>query len=426
MTSIVRDSSEFVVVFGLDLRITHVNPVAQRILGYETSTGIGRSITEFVHPDDLPRAAASVASEVDGRRPSGWTSFRILHADGSYLQCDVTASNVTDGDRRLVAVSGRKGDYHHAVDALLAGLLEGRPMVDVVGPVLDVFEWRPNGAHVAITWSEAGEPRAVTTGLPPALTGADADPGAPWRRAAADLVEVVVDVADLDDERRRLATAAGRGSLWIVPVSVPGQVDPVLVTFATMAGGAPHTFHAYGMRLARTFLEVIFGWADQTAQLAAAASTDPLTGLPNRRALSRILSTEPVAGAVLFCDLDRFKHVNDVHGHHVGDAVLREVAARLRRHLGDDAIVARLGGDEFVVVVPDVDRRRAEALADELTSVVAAAIELDGLTVDVGVSIGVAHDPHRITEDLVVAADDAQLAVKSAHHGERAHGERRR
>lgn len=411
-------------VFDRDLRITHVNPVAQRILGYETSTAIGRSILEFVHPDDLGRAAVAVAAEVEGRRPSGWTSFRVLHADGTYLQCDVTAATVTDGERELLAVTGRKGDYHHAVGALLAGLLEGRPMVDVVRPVLDVFEWRPNGAQVAITWWESGTPRTVTTGLPPSLAGADDDPGEPWHRARSGLAEVVVDAGDLDDERRRLAAEAGRATFWIVPVAVPGYADPVVVTFATMVDGPPPGLHAYGMQLARTFLEVIFRWTDQTAQLAAAASTDPLTGLPNRRALSRRLSSEPVAGAVLFCDLDRFKQVNDHHGHHVGDAVLCEVATRLRRHAGDDSIVARLGGDEFVVIAPDVDPPAAEALAAALTSLVTAPIELDDLTVEVGVSIGVAHDPERITEALVVAADDAQLAVKSSHHRDRPDADR--
>ncbi len=91
---------------------------------------------------------------------------------------------------------------------------------------------------------------------------------------------------------------------------------------------------------------------DAHHRLEATARRDPLTGLPNRRALEERLAALPVHGAaVLFVDLDRFKVINDTLGHHAGDEVLRIVAARLQSCLGDDDVVARQGGDEFIVVL---------------------------------------------------------------------------
>ena len=88
-----------------------------------------------------------------------------------------------------------------------------------------------------------------------------------------------------------------------------------------------------------------------SGRLRLAASSDPLTGVLNRRALTAaFLGRGPRTGdlAVLYLDLDRFKAVNDQHGHHHGDAVLQAVAARLSRLVREGDLVARIGGDEFI------------------------------------------------------------------------------
>ena len=84
------------------------------------------------------------------------------------------------------------------------------------------------------------------------------------------------------------------------------------------------------------------------------AEQDPLTGLPNRRALTRALEQQLAnngSGALLVLDLDNFKDVNDLRGHAVGDRVMRMLASALQSRLGD-RLIARLGGDEFAVVLP--------------------------------------------------------------------------
>ncbi|MCP3868358.1 MAG: GGDEF domain-containing protein [Gammaproteobacteria bacterium] len=99
-------------------------------------------------------------------------------------------------------------------------------------------------------------------------------------------------------------------------------------------------------------------WAKDESRLQFLASCDALTKLPNRRFLVNLLEfrLEEQGGkveiAMLFLDIDLFKQVNDSHGHRVGDLLLQEVAARIKKTLRKDDLVGRLGGDEFVVMLP--------------------------------------------------------------------------
>jgi diguanylate cyclase (GGDEF)-like protein/PAS domain S-box-containing protein len=132
--------------------------------------------------------------------------------------------------------------------------------------------------------------------------------------------------------------------------------------------------------------------------LAFGALHDPLTGLPNRRllddridvALARAGRTGALV-ALLFCDLDRFKEVNDRYGHEAGDEVLRQIASRLRLALRPSDSLARLGGDEFVVVCSDL-RSIAEAatIAQRVMAGVDAPVETSVGPVQMTVSIGIA------------------------------------
>ena len=135
-------------------------------------------------------------------------------------------------------------------------------------------------------------------------------------------------------------------------------------------------------------------------RIAHLAHHDPLTDLPNRAAfnghLASVLARTAPAGepfALMCLDLDRFKEVNDVFGHSVGDALLREIAGRLRCAV-EGAFLARFGGDEFAVIVENGPQpSTAEVVADRLQAAVAGKIEIDGHSLHVGLSIGVAIFP---------------------------------
>ncbi|MGH9275068.1 MAG: diguanylate cyclase domain-containing protein [Acidimicrobiales bacterium] len=159
------------------------------------------------------------------------------------------------------------------------------------------------------------------------------------------------------------------------------------------------------------------------------ATHDTLTGLPNRAALTeeldRAVSRQDRSGtglAVLFCDLDSFKPVNDRLGHAEGDAVLVEVAARLRSVVRDADFVARLGGDEFVVLCEGSGPTTAviDELAARLHAVMEPRVDLDDESVKVGLSIGVAMlEPGGscAADRLLLLADQAMYDAKAAGRG---------
>ncbi|MBB2960988.1 EAL domain-containing protein [Methylobacterium sp. R2-1] len=148
------------------------------------------------------------------------------------------------------------------------------------------------------------------------------------------------------------------------------------------------------------------------------ARHDALTGLPNRRLFQETLSREIASArrnegrvAVLCCDLDRFKAVNDTFGHPAGDALLCIVARRLREVLHEGDVVARLGGDEFAIIMPGRgEPRRIASVARRLIETVGQPIDLDGRATTVGVSIGVAIWPrHGDSADTLFKNADIAL-----------------
>ena len=154
---------------------------------------------------------------------------------------------------------------------------------------------------------------------------------------------------------------------------------------------------------------------------------DPLTGLPNRHNLSIRLEDLLAANhddtariALLVIDLDRFKDVNDVHGHAAGDVVLRSIAQSLASALGPNEFLARIGGDEFVAVKSDIFAR-GEALkfASRLRDVILDPVDWEHQKLSVGCSIGVAlypdHDKH--IRNLLPQADLAMYRAKSLGRG---------
>lgn len=159
---------------------------------------------------------------------------------------------------------------------------------------------------------------------------------------------------------------------------------------------------------------------------------DPLTQLPNRRlffdrlehAVQRCRRTASL-GAVLLLDLNRFKVLNDTHGHEVGDQLLVQVATRLRSVVRDSDTVARLGGDEFVVLLEHLGAdassasRHAGQVADKIRGVLSTPYQLGAVHHTGSASVGIcvfSADSHPDTKAVVHAADAAMYEIKRAHH----------
>jgi diguanylate cyclase (GGDEF)-like protein/PAS domain S-box-containing protein len=151
------------------------------------------------------------------------------------------------------------------------------------------------------------------------------------------------------------------------------------------------------------------------------AETDPLTGLGNRRYLMSWFEEqeENASGSnigLLFLDLDRFKPLNDEHGHEVGDEVLHVVGLRLRRALRDSDLCVRLGGDEFAIVISGISKPDdLERIALKLHASLTAPISVCDITVSVGVSIGgtIAIFSPSQSDELLKRADTAMYQAKT-------------
>ena len=155
------------------------------------------------------------------------------------------------------------------------------------------------------------------------------------------------------------------------------------------------------------------------------AGHDALTGLPNRshlmhraREVFAALAADHSVAGLFIIDLDRFKEINDTLGHHAGDRLLKVIGDRLTGAVRPGDLVARLGGDEFAVLLPDlVDEEAARAVAARIAGAVRAPVRLDGVTLNIDSSLGIALAPDHGNdfETLLQRADRAMYSAKQ--HG---------
>lgn len=219
--------------------------------------------------------------------------------------------------------------------------------------------------------------------------------------------------------RPAVAIAQVNLSLWPVTLAflTSGRFDLTIIGLNLILATA-----ALLINLRQQYL-TIREMLDSRRSLELFATTDPLTGLLNRNSLLSQIDDpkrSPVGSrALLFIDLDRFKPVNDEHGHQAGDELLAQLALRLRRSVGDGDLLARFGGDEFVIVCESRTGEAlttAEALAARIRQSLAEPFCLARTSVTIGASIGIARIPAgRVNVDrLIGEADRAMYEAKRA------------
>ena len=200
------------------------------------------------------------------------------------------------------------------------------------------------------------------------------------------------------------------------------------------------TLNAFSLVLLST--PIIYFWVvkpfvkahnDTLHQIEYMACLDPLTQLANRRLIYQHLEKtlagclrHNVFGALLVLDLDGFKPVNDKFGHEAGDAILVEIAKRLRSITRTEDIVGRLGGDEFIVILSDLGpdataaQKKVELIAQRLISTISAPLSFDAQELRVSTSIGIRFldaGATAQTEHLINDADGAMYQAKKAGKG---------
>jgi len=328
-----------------------------------------------------------------------------------------------------------------AMDALAAGALDpeaARIMARVTATrqrFMEAFQATVEAVEMDI---DAARPLMVEETLPvlrDMLNALDAMAGFETERAHARLAEIET----LQEDSRRRILGLGAIAVLVALVSavlITRSVARPLAQTARLArdiaSGNMHSALPPAGRdevglLVRALDHMRGSLAEREARIAELAFRDSLTGLANRtlfhERLEQAVASARRAGhplSILLFDLDRFKGVNDVLGHDVGDQLLVQVAARMTAELARSSdTLARLGGDEFAVLLPTQDSNQAQAVARKMLKALEAPLALSGQKVDLSGSIGIASFPQDAIEAsaLMARADIAMYVAKQQRSG---------
>jgi diguanylate cyclase (GGDEF)-like protein/PAS domain S-box-containing protein len=429
--------TDLIVVLDRVGNLRYTNPFTVELLGYDPAEVIGRSIADYLHPDDLARAIEVMALLVDGQLmvPVTPALYRLRHADGTWYPIEINASVLPDpvdgsGDDDLTLVIGRYSGDHDLQDRIVGLLTAGAPIPEVMQLVPGFGEWRHPHEHYAVLYSDRDERAVAGSPLAAELLTLDHSSTSPWAQAAETGRDAVVEVRELRGDLRARAEAEDLLACWAMPVPDPLTGQPaVLLAWSRDDGPAP-TVHRYSLETMARSLDLILQWRAQVAELEQAARRDPLTNVTNRTGFFEELRhdvdrlDDDTRMAVLYIDLDGFKEVNDHHGHAIGDAVLVATAARISAAVRRADLVARLGGDEFAVLcrssTSDADLTH---VADRIIASLNDPIDAGGAAPPllIGASVGIAACPLfeiRPQPDLLVdRADRALYQAKALGRG---------
>ncbi|WP_286784509.1 MULTISPECIES: EAL domain-containing protein [Pseudomonas] len=355
------------------------------------------------HPDDLAYEAVLFAELVSGERDDYEMEKRFLRPDGSVVFTRLSLRAVRDAEGHLQACLALLADIteRREAEARYQTLVEHAPeaimMFDAKNGIVEV-----NGNASRLT----GLPREQLLGRQPVeFSPPQQADGRASQTVAVDLLR---------------AALAGEVPVfdWLIRDRA-GRVRPCEVRLVRLPGGERPL-----LRLSITDISERQRYQREIERLAY---SDELTGLPNRRLLLDRLQhamdreqREQRFGALLFIDLDHFKTVNDSLGHPVGDALLREVTARLARCLRTEDTLARLGGDEFVVLLeglatqPEAAAKYAAEVGEKLLRSLVETCVVDGHELSASASIGIALHPigAQLATDALKQADTAMYRAK--------------
>jgi diguanylate cyclase (GGDEF)-like protein len=240
--------------------------------------------------------------------------------------------------------------------------------------------------------------------------------------------EVEVPIEDDSISRRHARISMREGGIY--EIEDIGSTNGTYVA-GGLVSGRVRLLDGVRVQLGHTIFR--FGLQDEVEQAASKriyemSVRDGLTGVYNRRYFEDRMASEFAFAArhktplcVILADIDHFKRINDAHGHHAGDAVLKRVAVELQAGVRTEDLVARFGGEEFVMMSRGIDVDGGRAFAERLRAVVQrAVITWEGARIPVTMSLGVAHTlsgPTFTKAELLVAAAD--MALYSAKHAGR-------
>ena len=375
---------------------TYVSPSAARVYGHAPDDMMGRTVFDFMHPDDhdahraLRDVLASGADEEVAER-------RMKTRAGDWVWVEARYRALRDDDGGFVGVQSAARDisdrkmadeqFRTAFDDALVGIA-------LVAP--DGMWLRVNDALCGILGYSREQLQSMTF------------------QDITHPEDLDADVAQLEETLAGTRAGYQMEKRYLRP---DGQVVWALLSVSLVRDAAAAPLH---------FISQIQDISERKrleSELSRLATRDDLTGLYNRRFFEReltqqlrLLRRHGGTASVLFVDLDRFKEVNDTLGHQCGDDLLKHVAAILQGRLRESDVIARLGGDEFAVLLPMTGPDGAMCIVAALEREFAERpADLEGHSVTAQASIGVAElDAELDVDGVLRRADQAMYAVKRA------------
>ena len=440
LRNVVENAAVPTFLVGMDGQLFYANRAFGDLLGYTPDKIMGLGIREIVHPEDAAKAREQTAALAAGKINGYRAERRYLHKSGREVWVLASATSLIDkrtGKARYLTVQAIDIDRQKRAEEALADS-ERRWNFALEGAGQGVWDHdlRNHTAFFSRMWRQM---RGI--GLDEYV---DASREAWLARVHPDDVARLLDESNRQNsgelpqnsfeyrERHRdghwiWVLSRGRPIDWMPDGSVAriiGTDTDITSLKEQEARAADEAAATYRRHLVA--LEKAHEAAENAQQLAQSlARHDALTGLPNRRVFGEALDVAiaranrgSAAFAVLIIDLDRFKPVNDIHGHPVGDMVLREIATRLSDVVRKSDTLARIGGDEFGAILecPLVDPGdTAVLLAGRIIERVSRPIVVGDRGVEVGASVGIALCPAdgSDSDTLLRAADMAMYRAKA-------------
>ncbi|TVM18002.1 hypothetical protein DPQ33_07805 [Oceanidesulfovibrio indonesiensis] len=393
-----------IVLADLDGFFIDANPAFCRIMGYAHEEIAGMHINDVSLPEDHHKHTDERVRLIEGGESQLTLEKRYLRKDGSLLWGRTTLTSVGDSStnhRYIIGMVADISEQKELEQALRSAEETYRNIFE--NAVEGIFLARPDGPFLKVNPAMAhmfgySSPDAFIQAIPSALEHLFPDSDVrsdclEWLRDKGQVISCEGRTTRLDSEDIWISVSAralhdGRGNV----LSIEGLAEDI---------------------------------SDRKAReqhLRRLATIDELTGIPNRHLFlnrfDQLLAQSSRTGNILvlmYIDLDDFKDINDSHGHHVGDDVLAQAAARLRKRIRKSDDIARLGGDEFCVLIsnPPSDDD-IYALAGQILETLATPYKVDQLECRIGASIGIARFPldGDTSTELLRKADSAMYAAK--------------
>ncbi|MDX1588580.1 MAG: diguanylate cyclase [Oleiphilaceae bacterium] len=420
---------DVVCVVNKEGRFLWVSAASERVFGYRPEEMIGRTAFDMMHPDDR-EPIRSLVERINNGEPAPDHENRYFHKDGHIVHI-MWATQWLEAEQVRVGVArditGRK--RAEAVQKALFGISEAahsdgdlqvlfRRVHEVVGELLCAETFYVafyDRGRDQLSFPYRVDPFGASSPSPVPLAS---------DRLTAQVIrsgEALILAPDAASVTGPEAEPEPRGWLGVPLLSIGKTLGALVVR--NDSGTRPYSPQDRELlQFAASQIAAAIERRHNHTRLEYLAQYDALTELPNRSLfrdrLRNALKKSQRDGtrlAVIYLDLDRFKHINDSHGHTTGDQLLQEVARRLRVSVRESDTVSRLGGDEFVVLLDSINRQEdAAVVAEKILASLSAPYILEGVTLQSAPSLGIAVYPEQGQDDqqLVRQADAAMYLAK--------------